>query len=62
MYLASPFGGRLERLSVRRGDYVEKGGPLFTLEERRLSGLRGRRARRRVEEAKAELEDAKHGL
>ena len=43
VYLASPFGGRLERLSVRRGDYVETGAPLFTLEERRLSGLRGRR-------------------
>ena len=25
VYLASPFGGRLERLSVRRGDYVETG-------------------------------------
>ena len=43
VYLASPSGGRLERLSVRRGDYVETGAPLFALEERRLSGLRGRR-------------------
>jgi hypothetical protein len=40
VYVASPFGGRLERLPVRRGDYVETGAPLFTLEERRLRGRR----------------------
>ena len=32
VYVASPIGGRLETLNVRRGQSVKKGGPLFALE------------------------------
>ena len=60
VYVASPFGGRLERLSVRRGDSVEAGASLFALEETPERAER-EEARRRVDEARAELEDAKHG-
>jgi HlyD family secretion protein len=60
VYVASPFGGRLEKLSVRRGDSVEACAPLFTLEETPERAER-EEARRRVDEARAELEDAKHG-
>ncbi|HRJ70591.1 MAG TPA: efflux RND transporter periplasmic adaptor subunit [Terrimicrobiaceae bacterium] len=32
VYISSPLGGELEALEVRRGDWVEKGAALFTLE------------------------------
>lgn len=60
VYVASPFGGRLERLAVRRGDHVEAGMPLFALEETPERTERDE-ALRRVDQARAELEDAKRG-
>lgn len=32
VYVASPIGGRLERLNVRKGETIRKGAPLFELE------------------------------
>lgn len=61
VYVASPFGGRLERLSVNRGDQVETGALLFALEETPECAER-EEAWRRVDQASAELEDAKRGL
>jgi len=61
VYVASPFGGRLERLSVSRGDQVETGALLFALEETPERAER-EEAWRRVDQASAELEDAKRGL
>jgi HlyD family secretion protein len=61
VYVASPFGGRLERLSVNRGDQVETGALLFALEETPERAER-EEAWRRVDQASAELEDAKRGL
>jgi HlyD family secretion protein len=60
VYVASPFGGRLERLSVNRGDRVETGALLFALEETPERADR-EEAWRRVDQASAELEDAKRG-
>lgn len=60
VYVASPFGGRLERLGVKRGDHVEAGMPLFSLEETPERTER-EEARRRVDQARAELDDAKRG-
>ena len=60
VYAASPFGGHLETLSVRRGDHVEAGAPLFALEET-PERTEKEEAQRRVDQARAELEDAKRG-
>lgn len=60
VYVASPFGGRLEKLAVSRGDHVEPGCLLFALEETPERAER-EEARRRVDQARAELEDAKQG-
>lgn len=60
VHVASPFGGHLETLSVSRGDHVEAGDPLFALEEAPELAARDE-ARRRVDQARAELEDAKQG-
>jgi HlyD family secretion protein len=60
VYVASPLGGRLERLYVQRGDLVRAGDPLFELD---ASPERAERdeALRRVDEAEAELDDAMLG-
>ncbi|MCX6965434.1 MAG: biotin/lipoyl-binding protein, partial [Verrucomicrobia bacterium] len=60
VHVASPFGGRMENLAVERGQEIEKGALLFELEE--TSELAARdEALRRVDQARAELEDAKAG-
>ena len=60
VHVASPFGGRLENLAVERGQKVEKGALLFELEDTAERAARDE-AQRRVEQARAELEDAKTG-
>ena len=61
IHVAAPRAGRLESLSVERGDEVAAGQPLFALD---AVPERSRRdeAARRVEQARALLEDAKRGL
>ena len=61
VYVASPFGGRLERLAVKRGDQVEKGALLFALDDT-AERAEKEEARRRVAQAEAQLADAKQGL
>lgn len=61
VYVASPFGGRLENLAVKRGDQVEKGRLLFTLDDTAERAAR-EEALRRVAQAEAQLADAKQGL
>ena len=60
VHVASPFGGRLENLAVERGREIEKGALLFALEETAEQAAFDE-AQRRVEQARAELEDAKTG-
>ena len=60
VYVASPFAGQLETLSVRRGGQVRTGDALFALE--RVSEKAARdEAERRLGQALANLEDAKKG-
>ena len=60
VYVASPFAGQLEALSVRRGGQVRAGEALFALE--RVSEKAARdEAERRLSQALANLEDAKKG-
>ncbi|MBU3664545.1 MAG: HlyD family efflux transporter periplasmic adaptor subunit [Chthoniobacterales bacterium] len=61
VYVASPFGGRLEDLAVKRGDQVEKGQLLFVLDETAERAAR-EEALRRVAQAEAQLADARQGL
>ena len=60
VYVASPFVGALESLTVRRGAQVRVGEPLFALE--RVSEKAARdEADRRLSQALANLEDARKG-
>ena len=60
VYVASPFAGQLETLSVRRGGQVRMSDALFALE--RVSEKAAREeAERRLSQALANLEDAKKG-
>ena len=60
VYVASPFAGALESLSVRRGAQVRTGDALFGLE--RVSEKAARdEAERRLGQALANLEDARKG-
>ena len=60
VYVASPFGGALESLAVRRGAQVRAGEALFALE--RVSEKAARdEAERRLSQAHANLEDARKG-
>jgi HlyD family secretion protein len=60
VYVASPFAGALETLSVRRGGQVRTGDALFALE--RVSEKAARdEAERRLSQALANLEDARKG-
>src|SRR5262245_2615251 len=60
VYVASPFAGALESLTVRRGAQVRVGEPLFGLE--RVSEKAARdEADRRLSQALANLEDARKG-
>ncbi len=61
VYVASPFGGRLEKLAVQRGDQVEKGALLFMLDDT-AERATDEEARHRVAQAEAQLADAKQGM
>jgi HlyD family secretion protein len=60
VYIASPFAGALESLSVRRGGQVGLGDALFALERVSEKAVRDE-AERRLGQALANLEDAKKG-
>ncbi|MDR2016994.1 MAG: HlyD family efflux transporter periplasmic adaptor subunit [Burkholderiales bacterium] len=60
IYVASPLGGRLDRLTVRRGAIVAGGDPLFALEsEKENAALQQAQAQLAV--AQAQLSDIKTG-
>lgn len=58
--VASPFAGQLETLSVKRGDWVKPGQPLFALECGLETAAREEAARKLIQ-GRANLEDAKKG-
>jgi len=60
VYVAAPFGGQLETLSVDRGSDVKVGAPLFALDDTPQRAARDEAARR-VGQARAQWEDAKRG-
>lgn len=60
VYVASPFAGALEKLSVERGAQVAKGAPLFALDSR-AERAAWEEARRRIDQAKATLDDVRKG-
>lgn len=61
VYVASPFGGRLENLAVARGGQVEPGQLLFGLDDS-SERAEAEEATHRVAEAEARLNDAKQGM
>ncbi len=61
VYVAAPSAGRLEKLNVRRGVHVEAGEDLFALEAVAEKAARDE-AMHRLQQAKANLEDARKGL
>jgi HlyD family secretion protein len=58
--VAAPFAGTLTQLSVRRGDQVANGAPLFALERENETAAR-REAEERLRAAEARLENLKTG-
>lgn len=60
IYVASPIGGRLEKLTVVKGARVEPGAPLFTL-ERAAEIAAQQQAAEQLRSAQARLEDLKKG-
>lgn len=60
VYVASPYGGALATLSVRRGVQVNAGDPLFALEQVSEKAARDE-AERKLSEARANLEDRRKG-
>ncbi len=60
VYVASPYGGALGSLYVKRGAQVKIGDPLFALENTSERAARDE-ARRRLAQAHANLEDARKG-
>jgi HlyD family secretion protein len=60
VYVASPFAGQLETLSVKRGDLAKTGDPLFALECGLETAARDE-ADRKLVQGRANLEDAKKG-
>ncbi|HKI49198.1 MAG TPA: HlyD family efflux transporter periplasmic adaptor subunit [Desulfobacteria bacterium] len=60
VYVASPLGGRLETLNVRRGHTVKKGDPLFVL-ERALEEAVVREASQKYRQAMDRLANLKKG-
>lgn len=60
VYVASPFAGQLETLSVQRGAQVKSGDRLFALECGLETAAR-EEAERKLSQGKANLEDAKKG-
>src|SRR5688572_2550137 len=60
VYIAAPFAGPLQTLSVARGQQVVVGDPLFTVDSAVQAAAR-EEALRRVAEAWSRLEDARKG-
>ena len=60
VYVASPLAGELEQLAVQRGAQVREGDLLFVLEHTAEVAARDE-AQRRLDQARAELEDARKG-
>ncbi|HEY4416924.1 MAG TPA: HlyD family efflux transporter periplasmic adaptor subunit [Verrucomicrobiae bacterium] len=60
VYVAAPFGAQLQTLAVDRGTIVKAGAPLFALDHTPQQAARDEAARR-VDQAKAQLDDATHG-
>lgn len=60
VYIASPYGGAVAILSVRRGVQVNVGDPLFTLEQASEKAARDE-AERKLSQARANLEDRRKG-
>lgn len=60
VYVASPYGGALATLSVRRGTLVNAGDPLFALEQVSEKSARDEAARK-LSQARANLEDRRKG-
>lgn len=60
VYVASPYGGALATLSVRRGLQVTAGDPLFALEQISEKATRDE-AERKLSQARANLEDRRKG-
>lgn len=60
VYIASPYGGALASLAVRRGTQVKAGDPLFALEQVAEKAVRDE-AERKLSQARANLEDRKKG-
>lgn len=60
IYVASPLGGRLERLSVKKGTRVEKGMELFALEKASEEASRAE-AEERLRQLTARSEDLRKG-
>ena len=60
VYVSSPLGGALEKLFVQRGQQVKEGDPLFRLESGLETAVRDE-AQRRLDQAQANLADAKKG-
>lgn len=60
IYVASPYGGALASLSVRRGEQVSAGDPLFALEQVSEQAARDE-AEKKLGQALANLDDAKKG-
>ncbi|HRI38483.1 MAG TPA: HlyD family efflux transporter periplasmic adaptor subunit [Nitrospira sp.] len=58
--MASPYGGAVTILSVRRGVQVNAGDPLFTLEQASEKAARDE-AERKLSQARANLEDRRKG-
>lgn len=59
--VAAPLPGRLETVSVRRGDRVETGAPLFTLESESERASQ-REAAQKVRQLAAKVEDLRKGV
>ena len=60
VYIAAPLPGQLTALNVARGDRVEQGAPLFSLEDAAESASR-REATQRLHAAEARLADLRKG-
>lgn len=60
VYVASPYAGALRSLSVRRGEQVRAGDPLFELEQASEKSLRDE-AERKLSQARANLADTRKG-
>lgn len=60
VYVAAPLAGRIDTLAVQKGDRVEPGAPLFTL-ERAAELAAQRQAADQLAAAQARLEDLKKG-